>query len=104
MPGGSGSPGDPAATPPSGTSEPVGREAERAGLKLSAEEYYEELDIALARRAGGALWALASAYTAAVLATRAIVPAIGWLVALAVVSVALATRLRGARDRPPAVN
>jgi diguanylate cyclase (GGDEF)-like protein len=76
----------------------------RASLKRSAEEYYEELDFALARRAGGALWALASAYTAAVLATRSIVPATGWLVALAVVSVALAMRLRGAGDRSTAVS
>jgi len=103
MPGGSGSHGDPDATPPPGMSEPVAREAVRAGLKRSAEEYYEDLDVALARRAGGALWALASAYTAAVLATRAIVPAIGWVVAVAVVSVALVMRLRGAGDRRPGV-
>jgi diguanylate cyclase (GGDEF)-like protein len=104
MPGGSGSGGDPASAPPPGMSEPVAREAVRAGLKRSAGEYYEELDVDLARRAGAALYALGSAYTAAVLATRAIVPALGWLVALAVVSAALATRLRGVRDRSPAVS
>ena len=104
MRGGSGSRGDSAATPPLVVSEPVAREAVRARLNRSAEEYYDDLDVGLALRAGGALWALAGAYTAGVLATRAIVPAIAWLVAFAVVSVALAARLRGARGRAPAVS
>ena len=75
----------------------------RASLKRSAGEYYDDLDIDLARRAGAALWALAAAFTAAVLATRATVPAIGWLVALAAASVVLAARMRVAGDRPRAI-
>jgi diguanylate cyclase (GGDEF)-like protein len=78
------------------------REAVRASLKRSAAEYYDDLDIDLARRAGAALWTLASAYTAAVLATQATAHAIGWLVALATVSLVLAARLRLAGDRSPA--
>ena len=75
----------------------------RASLKRSAGEYYDDLDIDLARRAGAALWALAAAFTAAVLATRATVPAIGWLVALAAASVVLAARMRVAGDLPHAI-
>jgi diguanylate cyclase (GGDEF)-like protein len=74
-----------------------------ASLKRSAGEYYDDLDIALARRAGAALWALAAAYTAVALATQATVPAIGWLVALVAASVVLAARMRVTRDRPPAI-
>ena len=76
----------------------------RDSLKRSAAEYYDDLDIGLARRAGTALWALAAAYTAVVLATRATVPAIGWLVGAAATSVALAARVRVAGDRPPAIS
>ena len=103
MPGGSGSRGDPGATPID-VSEPVARKAVRAALKRSAGEYYEDLDVDLARRAGTALWTLGSVYTAAVLATRTIVPAIGWLVALVLVSGVLATRLRAGRDRPAPIS
>jgi diguanylate cyclase (GGDEF)-like protein len=101
-PGGSGLRGETAGTPP-GVPEPAARKAVRASLKRSAGEYYDDLDIDLARRAGAALWALASVYTAAVLATQAMVPAIGWLVALATVSIVLAARLRVAGDRRPAI-
>ena len=104
MPGGSGSRGDPGATPMPDVSEPVARKAVRAALKRSAGEYYEDLDVDLARRAGTALWTLAGVYTAAVLATRTIVPAIGWLVAFVLVSGVLATRLRAGRDRPAPIS
>jgi len=104
MPGGSGSRGDPGATPMPDVSAPVARKAVRAALKRSAGEYYENLDVDLARRAGTALWTLGSVYTAAVLATRTIVPAIGWLVALVLVSGVLATRLRAGRDRPAPIS
>lgn len=101
-PGGSGSRGE-AAVPPPSSAEPAAREAVRASLNRSAGEYYDDLDIALARRAGAALWALAAAYTAAVLAARATVPAIGWLVAVVAASVMLAVRMGATRDRPNAI-
>ena len=104
LPGGSGSRGDPGATSMAVGSEPVARKAVRAALKRSAGEYYEDLDVDLARRAGTALWTLASVYTAAVLATRTIVPAIGWLVAVVLVSGVLATRLRAGRDHPAPIS
>lgn len=101
-PGGSGSRGE-AAGPPPGSAEPPARDAVRASLSRSAAEYYDDLDIALARRAGAALWALAAAYTAAVLATRATAPAVGWLVAVVTASVVLAARMRATRDRTHAI-
>ena len=76
----------------------------RAALNRSAGEYYEDLDVDLARRAGTALWTLASVYTAAVLATRTIVPAIGWLLAVVLVSGVLAMRLRAGRDHPSPIS
>jgi diguanylate cyclase (GGDEF)-like protein len=101
-PGGSGSRGETAGPSP-GLPEPAARKAVRAGLKRSAGEYYDDLDIDLARRAGAALWALAAAYTVAVLATHAIVAALGWLVALGAASGVLAMRLRVTGDRVPAI-
>jgi diguanylate cyclase (GGDEF)-like protein len=65
--------------------------------------YYEQLDLALARRVGAALWVLAAAYTAAVLATRTAVPALGWILACTAVSGALAARLRRAHERPAGI-
>jgi len=101
-PEGSGSRGETAGPPPS-SAEPAAREAVRASLSRAAREYYDDLDIALARRAGSALWALAAAYTAAVLATTATVPAIGWLVAVVAASVVLAARMRATRECPHAI-
>ena len=83
-------------------SEPAARQAVRAGLARPAREYYEHLDLDLARRAGAALWTLAAAYTAVVLAARGVAPAVGWMLALAAVSAALVTRLRAVHEHAAA--
>src|SRR5829696_2390238 len=101
-PGGSGL-RDETAGPSPGSPEPAARKVVRASLKRSAGEYYDDLDIDLARRAGAALWALAAAYTAAVLATHATVAAFGWLAVLGAASAVLAVRLRVTGDRVPAI-
>jgi diguanylate cyclase (GGDEF)-like protein len=96
--GGSGEGGDPAAARAADMSEPVWADVARP-----AWMYYEQLDLALARRVGAALWVLGATYTAAVLVTRDPVPAVGWMLALAAVSGALAARLRRAHARPAAI-
>jgi len=103
MAGGSWTRRDRPAHPPEEISEPVSGHAAWADVARPAGAYYEQLDLALARRVGAALWLLGATYTATVLATRAPLPAVGWTVAFAAVSGALAVRLRQAPDRPAAV-
>ena len=79
------------------TSEPAGRDL-WADIARSPGEHYEQLDVELARRAGAGLWILGGTYTFAVLATRQVVPAIGWLLAFVAASVALTLRLRRTRS------
>lgn len=95
MVGGSQARGDPAALPVALTPEPW------MDVARSPGEYYEQLDVELARRAGAGLWTLGGTYTFAVLATRVVIPAVGWLLAFAAASVALTVRLR--RTRSPAI-
>ena len=75
------------------TSESAGRDV-WADVARSSDEYYEQLDVDLARRAGAGLWTLGGAYTFAVLATRQPIPAVGWLLAFSAASVALTVRLQ----------